>query len=367
MTKNNNHLHYWLAALYLKDIGPRTVMQLCQHFTSIEHVFSASAYELLTLGLSASQIQTILHPDWRSVEADLNWLESDHTHHIISLIDEHYPSLLKEIADPPIILYVTGDLSILNTRQIAIVGARNATPTGMNNAENFAHELAKSGFTITSGLALGIDGASHRGAISANGKTVAVLGAGLNHIYPRKHFALAKQISDHFGAVLSEFPLAMRPLAYHFPRRNRVIAGLSVGVIIIEAALKSGSLITARFALENSREVFAIPGSIHHPLARGCHHLIKQGAKLVETADDVLEEFGFCQYLSNPQSPNALPIPLSAAEQHILDKIDFEITSVDMIILQSGLTTSEVSSILLTLEMQGRIQIVSGGYVRTRF
>lgn len=366
--QDKNNLHYWLAALYLPDIGPRTFMRLYQYFVTIENIFAASQDELKAIGLNTSQTQGVLNPDWHSVEADLLWLQSAPEHHIISFIDENYPKLLKEISDPPIALYVQGDLSVLNTKQIAIVGARSATPTGVGNAEQFAYALSKAGFTITSGLALGIDGASHHGALKAKGKTIAVTGSGLYHIYPHSNRKLARQISQHqHGALLSEFPLGMKPLANHFPRRNRIIAGMTIGVLVVEAALKSGSLITARHAVESGREVFAIPGSIHHPLARGCHYLIKQGAKLVENAADIIDELGHYHdmHIDNDQKGTILADkPLSLTEQNVFDCIGYEITPVDMIILQSRLTTSEVSSILLTLELQGRIQIVSGGYVR---
>ena len=317
------------------------------------------------------------------------------TNHIVCLSDDSYPTLLKEITDPPFV-DLQGDPCVLSNLQLAIVGARNATPLGLQHAEQFAKHLAEAGFTITSGLAQGIDAASHKGALAANGLTIAVMGTGLNHIYPPSNKSLAHKIINKNGALISEFSLDIPPKAYNFPRRNRIICGLSRGVLIVEAALKSGSLITARYALEQGREVFAIPGSIHNPLSRGCHYLIRQGAKLVETTKDIIEEFqglkdfptavtvksgGFgladrpvhgCAGRSQEQlrlttqtHPTSLSPPLSLQFCAILDHIEHAITPLDVIVLRSRLTVGEVSSILLSLELQGYIESVSGGYVRT--
>ena len=243
------------------------------------------------------------------------------------------------------------------------------TPSGLMNAEHFAHALALSGFTITSGLALGIDGAGHRGALAANGSTIAVAGTGLHHVYPSSHQPLAEEIILNQGAIISEFPLSVPPQPANFPRRNRIIGALSIGTLVVEAALKSGSLITARYALEQGREVFAIPGSIHHPLSRGCHYLIRQGAKLVETVADVLEELTAWKTPVLQTEPANMACTASqdtsqAGDGSLLPQIGYEITSLDVIILRSGLTASEVSSMLLVLELSGYIKAVPGGYVR---
>lgn len=340
-------LPYWLASLYLPNTSIRSFLASLQQYKDIKSLFDEQKPQV----------------NWSQVESDLAWAESHPDNHIIAFSDPEYPALLKEIADPPLVLFLRGNKALLGKRQISIVGARNATPTGLKNAEYFAQTLSASGFVITSGLALGIDGASHKGALSASGKTIGVCGTGLNHLYPRSHTLLANSMIQKGGAIISEFPLNIKALAQNFPRRNRIIAGLSLGVLVIEAAIKSGSLITARHAIEQGREVFAIPGSIHNPLSRGCHHLIRQGAKLVESSQDILEEFGANQGKLWPEQKKQMD--LSPREQHLLEQIGYEITSMDVIHLRSGLTTGEVSSILLILEIKGYIQTVPGGYIRS--
>lgn len=359
-------LHYWLAAMHLPNIGPRTFLRWLEQFPDIQSLFQASTDELHEKGFTDIQRDTLQQANWQQVEKDLKWAENP-DHHIIHLQHEDYPKSLKEISDPPLVLFIKGNKQALAARQIAIVGARNATPTGLQNAEHFAAQLAEAGYAITSGLALGVDGASHRGALAAKGITIGVCGTGLNYIYPYSHRTLAKNMMQQGGAVISEFPLAVQPRAENFPRRNRVIAGMSLGVLVVEAALKSGSLITARHALEQGREVFAIPGSIHNVLARGCHHLIREGAKLVETKEDILEELGgqcllwpVVQKSANDEDLSHLPKP----ERHVLQQIEYEITPADVIVLRAGLTAGEVSSMLLILELNGYIQSVPGGYIR---
>jgi DNA processing protein len=354
------NLRYWLASLFFSDVGPRTMMKWVTNFSTIEKLFSATQSELQGAGIAARFHESILHPSWHLVDKELTRAK-EQQFIVICIEDKTYPPLLKEISDPPLVLYIRGDQSVLSHMQIAIVGSRNATPAGITNAEQFALGLAKAGFAITSGLALGVDAASHKGALAAEGATIGVMGTGLNHIYPRTNHALAEKIVEEGGAIVSEFPLDTQPVAHHFPRRNRIIAGLSRGVLVVEAALKSGSLITARHALEHDREVFAIPGSIHNPVARGCHHLIQQGAKLVTSANDILEEF----QIPVSVEPPSRGVPAGSRPHPLLAQIDYATTSMDEIISRSGLTAGEVSSILLTLELQGRIQAVSGGYVRT--
>lgn len=361
-----NNLHYWLAAMHLPYIGPRTFLRWLRVIPDISSLFQASDDELRMKGFTDKARQILQSVNWQKVEEDLAFCNAENQS-IISLEAEEYPPLLKEISDPPLVLFVRGNRQALQMTQVAMVGARKATPTGLKNAEHFGRLLAAAGYAVTSGLALGVDGASHRGALTGGGVTIAVCGTGLHHLYPRSHVPLSDRIIKQGGAVISEFSLATPPRAENFPRRNRVIAGMSKGVLVVEAALKSGSLITARYALEQGREVFAIPGCIHQPLARGCHHLIRQGAKLVETIDDIVEELNGSVGLWPSHQSSALEARLallSTPERDLLEQIEYEITPMDMILLRSRLTASEVSSMLLILELNGYIQSVSGGYIR---
>lgn len=356
---------YWLAAANVLTIQPRLFRQWLAHFSDIEGFFKAPLSVWQSLGIRDSHINALQAIPWDVVEQDMAWGACS-GQHIITIEDEDYPKLLIETPDPPLVLYVKGSKSALHIEQIAVIGSRRASPIGLQNARRFASELAEAGLAVTSGLAQGVDSASHRGALAVSGVTVAVVGSGLSHCYPPSNRHLMEEIADNQGAVVSEFPLSTRPHAFHFPRRNRIISGLSQGVLVVEAALKSGSLITVKHALEQGREVFAIPGSIHQPLARGCHYLIRQGAKLVETASDILEELPYRggtlkqkkkrRHLQNNDIPEHCRI--------VFDQIETDATSIDTIILQSRLTPGEVSSILLLLELGGYIQAVTGGYVR---
>jgi DNA processing protein len=328
----------------------------------MESIFKAPSSQLAQAGVSAKHIAALAEPNWQAVEEALKWIDS--THQIITQVDPHYPYLLKQIHDPPLVLFVRGAVTVLNHLQIALVGSRHATPIGLKNAEQFARTLAGNGVVVTSGLAQGVDGAAHRGTLAAQGVTIGVAGTGLLHTYPKVHTQLVEEIVHSGGAIISEFPLRTLPQAANFPRRNRIIGGMARGVLVVEAALKSGSLITARHALEAGREVFAIPGSIHHPLAKGCHHLIKQGAKLVESAQDIFDELG------TNQSCVALPLTvtdsdLSPTERTVLAQIEYAITPIDVIITRSRLTAAEVSSMLLALELSGHVESVPGGYIRS--
>lgn len=361
-------LPYWLAALYLPNIGLRKIKHCLTAFGTINEVFNASITDLMQLGLSAKDAETVAAPNWVQVEKDLAWAQTA-AHHLICLDDPGYPRLLKETASPPFVLFVQGDPHLLSQPQIAIVGSRNASVHGLKNAEQFAACLVQAGIVVTSGLALGIDAASHHGALSVKGKTIGVAGTGLLHCYPRTHQSLVATMTEQGSAVISEFPLQMAARADHFPRRNRIIAGLSMGVLVVEAALKSGSLITARIAVEEGREVFAIPSSIHHPLAKGCHHLIRQGAKLVESASDIIEELGPLLSANNAQvsTPKVASLAVEAlptTAQQVLAQINYEVTPINVILLRSELTAPVVSSLLLTLELKGYIQSVTGGYIR---
>ena len=254
--------------------------------TTPEQIFADSNSALAALGLKSELIHSIKNPDWPLIDNDLQWALKENNY-VLTFNDEHYPTQLKEIADPPPLLFARGNPLLLAQRQLAIVGSRNPSSSGIDTAFEFAKTLSNHGFVITSGLALGIDAASHRGALAAGNFTIAVAGTGLDRIYPARHKDLATEIVKT-GAIISEFPPGTTAKANHFPRRNRIISGLCQGLLVVEAAKESGSLITARMALEQNREVFAIPGSIHNPLARGCNALIRQGAKLVETTQDIL-------------------------------------------------------------------------------
>ena len=273
---------------------------------------------------------------------------------LLTLADTAYPQSLLEIPDPPSILYVRGNPALLQNRGLAIVGSRNATPQGLQTAETFARALAAKGLAIISGLALGIDAAAHRGALAAKGATIAVIGTGADRIYPARNKELAMAIAEH-GTIVSEFPLGTPAIAANFPRRNRIISGLARGVLVVEAALESGSLITARLAAEQGREVFAIPGSIHSPVARGCHRLIKQGAKLVETAQDILEELG-----SHPESPGVPEVADTAGNSVILKALGYDPCALDDLVDRTGISADRLLGELLTLELDGLIATLPG-------
>ena len=357
-------LRYWLALQRAPGIGPVGFKTLLEQFGSPQAVFAAKSGQLAACGLGKATLGYLSAPDWTIIDADMAWLEAAN-HHALTLTDPAYPALLREIPDPPPVLYVLGDPAVLNSTQLAMVGSRNPSPSGKEIAYDFAHHLAGAGLTITSGMAVGVDAASHRGALAAGGKTVAVTGTGLDRVYPARHRELAHQIAAQ-GALVSEFALGTPPLPEHFPRRNRIISGLALGTLVVEAAVQSGSLITARSATEQGREVFAIPGSIHNPLARGCHALIRQGAKLVEAANDILEELGpLAQVLarSGPAGPEAGNdySRLGVEGAKVLESLGFEPTSVDIVVERSGLTAEAVSSILLVLELQGYVSSTAGG------
>ena len=292
---------------------------------------------------------------------------------VVALEDDHYPEWLRAIADPPAVLYCDGRIEPRDRQAVAIVGARQATPYGLRATETLARELSGAGFTIVSGLARGIDAAAHRGALEAGGRTIAVLGCGLDVNYPPEHARLREEIAAS-GAVLTEFTTGMKPLAHHFPRRNRIISGLSLGVVVVEAAEDSGSLITARLALEQNREVFAVPGPVDAPLSRGPHGLIKQGAKLVETVDDIVEEL--LPQIERPEgsvksSRKVLPAPepenLSVEEQTVFAALGRDPLHLDDLTERSGLTPAGVAGILLALELKGVARQLPGQrYYRVR-
>ena len=295
------------------------------------------------------------------------WLEDD-AHHRVALGDEDYPAMLNEIPGPPEVLYVNGDIEALHQPALAIIGSRNPTEGGIRNAREFARHLAGQGFTIVSGMAQGIDAAAHQGALDAGGKTVAFLGTGIDRVYPPGNRELAHNIAKQ-GALVSEFPLGAPPERWHFPARNRLISGLSLGTLVVEAARRSGSLITARLAGEQGREIFALPGSIHNPLSRGCHALIRQGAKLVETAGDIIAELGpLVGHMLDATLDEDAAEPVSElGEEYVgLRKLlSHDPVTIDELEKQSGLTIDQLSSMLLILELHGEVESLSGGrYVK---
>jgi DNA processing protein len=324
------------------------------------------AEPLAACGLTTAAVAWLRAPDAKLIDADLRWLQSSGCH-LLSSTEPGYPELLRLSPDAPAVLYVRGRLDALLEPQIAIVGSRNPTAGGRATAREFGLSFARMGLGVTSGLALGIDAASHEGALAGGGQTVAVLGCGLDRVYPKENAPLAERIVA-CGALVSEFPPATPPLKAHFPQRNRIIAGLSHGTLVVEAAQISGSLITARLAGAAGREVFAIPGSIHNPLARGCHQLIRQGAKLVEAVEDVLVELKISlsdQLLAGSAQPRPGPrdagAPLDKAYKILLDALAFEPASVDSLIERTGLNSESIASMLLILELDGHVAPHPGG------
>ncbi len=362
-------LAHWMRLVLTEGVGPQTARELLARFGLPGEILAAGfpalqkcvpetiAYALCTDASEAMQAQ---------IDATLAWAALP-GNHVLTLADPTYPQALLTIPDPPPLLYAKGRLELLALPAMAIVGSRNATAQGMQNAERFARTLSLSGMCVISGLALGIDAAAHQGACSreaGSGSTIAVTGTGLDLVYPGRHRALAHKIAEQ-GCLISEYPLGTPAIASNFPRRNRLISGLSVGVLVVEAALQSGSLITARSALEQGREVFAIPGSIHSPLAKGCHRLIRDGAKLVESAQDIMEELSGhgLALAARPQTSTrtaAVPSTSPAAAQ-ILRAAGHDPASVDALAERTGLKISDVQAALLQLELEHRVERLADG------
>lgn len=352
----------WLTLWHQPGLGPAGLGLLLQAFNTPSEALRHSDDDWRRAGLSNSQING-RHKEI-DISADLDWLAQDNCH-LLTLDQDHYPERLRDLVNPPPLLYVLGDLDCLQLPQLAIVGSRNPTNNGLSTAKEFSAYFAKAGLTITSGLAMGIDAAAHQASLDADGYTVAVVGTGLDRTYPAKNHQLAKAIAAK-GALVSEFPIGTRARAENFPRRNRIISGLSIGTLVVEAAQRSGSLITARLASEQGREIFAIPGSIHNPLARGCHRLIREGAKLVETAEDVIEELGPLLSLSlndrNLVQPRESKSILEPEQSRVLAAVGFDPTAIDSIISESGLAAETVSANLAMLEVAGYVTLETGGY-----
>lgn len=363
---NHDDLVAWLTLAAVPYLGGHRIHQLLPH-ASPRQLCRMSAEELNAIGFKPRQIEALLRPNARRIERCLHWAEGEQQT-IITLDAPDYPPLLKEIASAPPLLFVRGDPQWLHQPQVAVVGSRSASIDGRESAYAFSASLAAADYVVTSGLALGIDGQAHTGALSMGGATVAVLGSGLDKLYPARHRELAGQITEQ-GALVSEFWPDEAPRPQNFPRRNRVISGLSVGVLVIEAAEKSGSLITARYALEQGREVFALPGSIHVPGSRGCNALIKSGAKLVESPVDIFEEIGS---LTECAKSKQLDMPLPQPENEelpfssVLANVGNEATPVDVVAERCKQPVHEVMTQLLELELQGVVSTVPGGYIRTR-
>lgn len=342
----------WLRLTLIPGIGGETQRKLLAAFGLPEEIFAAG--RLAVRGVIGDRADLLFDFDpGESIERSLNWA-AESKQFILTLADTAYPRALLEIADPPNILYVRGRAELLSQPGLAIVGSRNATPQGLQTAEGFARTLAGQGLTIISGLALGIDAAAHRGALAGNGNTIAVIGTGADRMYPARNKELALQIAEQ-GVIVSEFPLGTPVMAANFPRRNRIISGLARGVLVVEAAPESGSLITARLAAEQGREVFAIPGSIHSPLARGCHKLIKQGAKLVETASDVLEELGNLATIDRPLETTG-----PTTEDPLLTALGHDPCSLDELAERTGYSTEYLLAELLTRELAGQLATLPG-------
>jgi len=369
----------WLALILTPRLGTRRFAEMRQYFGSDTGWIDASDKALGKAGLDSKQIKALREPDQHSMQQCLHWLEAE-DHWLISIDDDYYPPLLRDIADPPPAVFVAGQPECLLQPQLAIVGSRNATAGGLDHARSFASTLARGGLVITSGLAAGVDGQAHSACLDAGGKTIAVAGTGLDRVYPARHRDLAHRIVRQ-GAMVSTFRPGTEPRPGHFPARNRLISGMTLGTLVVEAGQRSGSLITARLASEQGREVFAIPGSVHNPLARGCHRLIREGAKLVETADEVLEELRplasqLGQALAERLGANGGETPdhagttslatLDEDQRRVLEAIGYDPVPIDEIIGRTQLTAATVSSILLMLELEGFAAAHTGGrYSRT--
>ncbi len=358
----------WLYAVCLGLRASQKIAQLFPTITRPSDLFGLTAEELTNLGFSGNTLTLLRHPEWSRTSSYESWLtQSDH--HIITWDDPRYPSLLKEINDPPLLLHVKGDATLLNKKQLAIVGSRRASLAAQTMTCEFAKSLVASDITITSGLALGIDAQAHQGALNGEGKTVAVVATGLDQVYPARHEKLAQRIVALGGAIVSEHALHTPPSSLYFPQRNRIISGLSQAVLVVEAALRSGSLVTARHAMEQGREVLAVPGSVNNPMAKGSNNLIKEGARMVTSVADILQYFDLDRDLdrlddAGPGLGHAKSNELTKEDKKLLHIIGYELTAVDDIVAQSGLPARTVTSRLMELTLRGQVQATPGGYIQ---
>jgi DNA processing protein len=359
MVTDRQELASWLRLTLVPGVGGEARRTLLKAFGLPQAIFDASPGALSAIiGLAVAE-RLLNHECSADIDAALDWAAQP-DNHLLTLADRDYPQSLLSSDDPPVLLYAKGSTGILNRPMLAVVGSRNATAQGVRDAEAFSKALGDAGLTIVSGLALGIDAASHRGALATAAGTVAVIGTGADRLYPARNEALARAIAEK-GVVLSEFPLGTPALASNFPRRNRIIAGLGLGCLVVEAALRSGSLITARLAAETGREVFAMPGSIHSPLSRGCHQLIRQGAKLVESAQDILEELRWEPSRSAPAAANDPSGTQNGSEEQVLAFLGDAPCALDTLSARSGLTSADLLAMLLPMELAGRVAQLPGG------
>ena len=342
----------WLRLSLVPGLGGQSLRKLLSAFGLPQHILAAGRSALARVVSAEVAARILSDVDSPAVDAALEWAAAEN-HAVLTLADSDYPPALLETPDPPALLYLRGRRALLERPGLAVVGSRNATPQGTSNAEQFARAFSSAGLTIISGLALGIDAAAHRGGLDAAGSTIAVLGTGADLLYPQRNHALGERIA-HEGLIVSEFALGTPPHGGNFPRRNRVISGLARGCLVVEAALASGSLITARLAAEQGRDVFAIPGSIHSPHSKGCHALIKQGAKLVESAQDLLQELGVAGLAASPASGGP-------AASGLLAHLGYDVCDIDTLCARSGLTADKVSAMLLQLELDGKVASLPGG------
>lgn len=394
-------LHPWLTLVHAKGLGPGLLRRLLEGLGTIDAILGASDSKLKQCGLPEKVVASMRRVDEAAIQTDLDWMNDAEDRTIITRDSDRYPIRLKEIADPPLVLYVRGDADVLSTPQLAIVGSRKPSHSAESHAFEFAHKLANYGITITSGMALGVDGCAHRGALAADGYTIAVTATGLDRVYPAKHQQLAQEIASR-SAIISEFPIGTNPHASFFPRRNRIISGLCYGTLVVEATLKSGTLTTAAHATSQAREVFAIPGNIDNPQSRGCHALLKNGATLVEEVADILEVIAPLLPQEIHFAPSDEPVPESSKpppdrltqnqsnQKHLtqneltqnqsaqnqptrnqpvpdhptrslLDVLGHDSMSLDELVTRSGLGVVTVTQMTLDLELEGQIKKIPGG------
>ncbi|MEM7255995.1 MAG: DNA-processing protein DprA [Pseudomonadota bacterium] len=365
-------LRPWLQLAHARGIGPAVAQKLLSCFASAEDIINASDARLTAAGLSPKLTTALRNIDQERVNNDLKWLDGGDDRTILPLDSAAYPRLLKEISDPPVVLYVRGDPEVLQTPQLAVVGSRKPTPSAERLTYDLCTDLTGYGLTITSGLALGIDATAHRAALAAQGFTIAVTATGLDRVYPARHQQLARQIAAS-GAIVSEFPIGTNPLPGHFPRRNRIISGLAYGILVAEATLKSGTLTTAAHATDQSREIFAIPGAINNPMSRGSNSLIRAGATLVESAADVLTQLapllpGQAEFQQVPRQSADYDDDIPTGDTplaRVLRAINHEALSVDQIVDSTGLDIISVTNLTLELELQGVIETdTAGRYIK---
>ena len=368
MQADAEELESWLRLLHTEGVGAATARKLLSAFGLPQQIFDAGYAALLRV-VPEQLAQALSSPPGadfsEQLRRTLDWVARD-GNAIITLADEHYPRALLDSGDPPVLLYCKGNTGLLANRAVAMVGSRNASVQGARDASEFARTFAQAGYTVVSGLALGIDTAAHEGALGVvdGGSTIAVIGTGADLVYPARNRALAHRIAES-GLILSEYPLGTPAVAANFPRRNRIISGLSQGVMVVEAAARSGSLITARLALEQGREVFAIPGSIHSPLSKGCHALIREGAKLVESAEDVMEDLRPSQAgRMRPLRVNAPAEPLDDALARLLEVMGYGPVDFNTLVDRSSLDAATLSTQLLALELKGLVEALPGARVQ---